>query len=229
MSYANFSYYNSDQNEGALKTPLISYKGEGTSEDPFRLVMLLRHADMADESTHEQARSLALQAINILDVAVSRVSIDLGVSSRGAIAGLKEALRTTSLKAQADTYYSAVVAILYGRRLIAAGIGHVNLWRWQQSAFSDLMQPTLAPLPPEASKSFILSSALGVGFDPESVQSCDISLDISDYAVIAIQSLQSLTDEYLLDGGQSTSDWLNKLVDWYQTKPTLLAVVGVTA
>ena len=229
MNDDHFAYRAADQIENSITFPLISHGGKGILADPFWLTMLLRHADFADESLPENARNRAQQILEALNEAVSRILLDADVSTEKAMVRLKEALGIASMIAQSDTYYSVLAAVLCDKRFVAVGIGHVNLWRWHEGIFESLIQPTVGHQSSEFPKRFLLNAALGIGFDPGKIQCCDVSLETRDRAVLAIQSRQNLSNENLGREEQSASEWLEKLVGWFQVRPSLLAVISGTA
>jgi hypothetical protein len=228
MNDDNFVYCTADQIANPISFPLISHRGKGGFTDPFRATLLLRHADFADESTPDNARTIALQILEVLDESVSRISVDAELSTESAKVELEVALKIASEIAQSDTYYSVLVVVLCDKRLVAAGIGHVNLWRWHKGIFESLIQPTVVHQSSDFPKRFLLTSALGIGFNPEMIQSCDVRLENKDCAILAVQARQSLSNENLGYEEQSASEWLDKLVSWFQIRPSLLAVVSAT-
>lgn len=224
----NFAYCTADQLANPISFPLISHSGKGDFADPFRATLLLRHADFADESTPENARIVALRVLQALDESVSRISVGVEPSTEKAMVELKAALETASKIAQSDTYYSVLVVVLVGKQLAAAGIGHVNLWLGHKGIFESLIQPTVIHQSSEFPKRFLLNSALGIGFNPAMIQSCDVKLENRDCAILALQARQNLSNEKLGYEEQSASEGLDKLVSWFQTRPSLLAVIGAT-
>ena len=227
MDYPTSVSFAAERYDAQLKIPVISHNGIGTRESPLRLTMILRHADMADESTPQEAHERAWGTSRIIDEALSQVPFDES-SSGEVVLKLKELLGKVRFTAQTDTYYSAAVTILGGGRFVAAGTGHVNLWRWSEGILTGLIRPSIIKLAQPSSKGYILASALGLGFAPEKVQTCDVSLEPLDHLVLALECVQDLDDQHRisLESIYSSRELLNEVTTQIQVKPALLAVIG---
>jgi hypothetical protein len=211
-----------ERTDPQLEISLISHDGIGTSDVPLRVSAILRHADMADESTSEEAYERALRISNDMHQALCETLWNESSS----VIELKDLLTTISRNAQADTYYSAAVAILSTKRFVAAGIGNVGIWRCSEKVSGSLIKPSIIRFPARSGKLSILSGALGIGFAPEKIQTCDVSLE-SGYAVLALQPAD-LDDQPLpkIEYIHSSNEALQDIVGRLQRKPALLAVIG---
>lgn len=151
--------------------PLWHAVGTGSAGDPLRVALLVRHSDMADEATPDEARHQAEQVLAALAAALAA-----GDSGR-----LAEALVETQPTALATgTYYSCLLAVLAGGHLAVAGVGKVGARLWGEELPRTLLAPTVLPGVPG-----VLTSALGLGFDPQAVATGGAELAAGRLAVLA--------------------------------------------
>lgn len=146
--------------------------GHATSDSPLLLALLVRHADMADEATPEQAMSqIELIFGHLLE---SLKSIAMPCTST-------HSLSTVLMSAQASaresgTYFSAMVAQVSDQWVCASGIGiaavHPSL-----SAVT-IRRGTLDSNRNHLKTSWV-DSALGIGFNPKKIRTFVQSIPVA--------------------------------------------------
>jgi hypothetical protein len=166
--------------------PFLCMTGAGTPGLPLRLVLLLRHTDMADETSMADAQRQTTEVAYTLDCALCQLTIE----ERPVAIELKDVFRTANAAAtRTGTYYSAIIALLVGDQLLAAGIGRATLRVQCADQVDELIQPTTQSLTPERQQGGLLKAALGVGFSDSAIQTCDSSLKALDSALLMIEQM----------------------------------------
>jgi len=201
----------------------VRVSGEGTESNPLRFAAVLRHADMADESSAAKRTSQTEDCIERLnrelDEVVKLRPANLNVSR------LKHILVTSNEAAKPmETYYSAIVGVRIGERMALAGIGHVAAWLFSQGECRTLITPTIMPIDNETSGPRVLTSALGVGFRPEGIQQSETRLEPKDFAAIAFQA-DLATESLGRENFENATQILDRLTENFSRNPAVLIVV----
>lgn len=192
----------------------VRLAGDATDSNPARLVLLRRHADMADETPAAEAladaESSAEKVARILDsVEPLRTRFDLVSVVEKAQEVVKES----------GTYYSVLVGVITASRVAAAGIGNVNMQLWR----SDRTEPLLNPTTVVVGRTCVLSSALGLGYDRDQVQTVDLSLSDDDRILVGVDA--DLAVLHPVHGRQSPTEVLEFIVERMNFDRS--AIVGV--
>lgn len=151
--------------------------GRGTRDDPAQLVLLHRHADMADETSPAEARrdvELGADEIARLLGEVRGEATPQGMES--VIARAHESLKG------GGTYYSAVIAVISGSRVVASGIGDVSARLWVGEEAQDVLNATTVTI----GNVRVLSSALGLGYERDRIQTAEVVLPAGSRMVIGV-------------------------------------------
>ncbi|HEX5734716.1 MAG TPA: hypothetical protein VF131_17930 [Blastocatellia bacterium] len=204
--------------------------GIGTSDEPLRLASIVRHPDMADESTLDEALLQTRQVVDALESALSAIKMDELISSTlDTSEELKQVLQVgDSTALHTGSYYSAGAAILAGTRLIIAGIGRIKVWLWSEQTLQVLIEPTVMLIPESPDASSILTSTIGIGFTRDKVQFAEAQLE-SDQLVVLEMGIDLLqVPESSGQEGKITSarSLLDRIERELQIKPPLIAVIG---
>jgi hypothetical protein len=163
--------------------PFLSMTGAGTQDLPLQLVLVLRHADMADETSIAAARVQTTEVAHALDHALSQLSAAEMLKT----IRLTDVLCTAhTVAVQTGTYYSAIAAVLVGDRLLAAGIGCTMLQVQRAERVDELLQPTTQNLTLSNEEGGLLRAALGIGFSEIEVHTCDTNLGASDGVILMV-------------------------------------------
>ncbi len=122
------------------------------------------------------------------------------------------------------SYYSAIIGIKIDSRIALAAIGHVKTWLYRDGEFRTLLEPTIIPIPNEGSGPRVLTTALGVGFNPEKIQRCVTDLRAKEFVVIAFETelVKESTDSEATD---DASQILDRLCDNITNKAPVVIVV----
>ena len=188
--------------------------GDATEETPARFIALHRHADMADElpvnAARQEVENSADELVKLLATLDANTIMDL-VSFVEKAHGIVQ---------RSGTYYSFLVAIVSTARVLAAGIGNVNVQLWT----SDGSRPVLRPTVQAVGDTRVLTSALGLGFDPRQIQAADLSLGDGDRIIVGIDAdVGSLQPVRTMPPGEV----LQHIVESVSTERS--AIVGVIA
>jgi hypothetical protein len=164
---------------GVFGINAVRVGGEATDQQPARLVLLHRHADMADEKTVDDARSEIERGADNLASALASVDTRVAASDLSmVIEKAQNALKDT------ETYYSVLVAMVRGRSVFAAGIGNMNMHLWEIDAVRPILSATMSLV----GSTRIMSSALGLGFAPERIQKAWLSLNAGDRIIMGVNA-----------------------------------------
>jgi hypothetical protein len=189
---------------------------DATGQNPARLVLLRRHADMADETPAAEARTDVERGAD--DVA----SILGSISSQGETFDLTSVVeKAHNVLKGSGTYYSILVAMVTMSRVIAAGIGDVTLQLWTEKGAEPMLKPTTVPV----GSTRVLSSALGLGFDVQRIQTANLSLGTGDRIIVSVAAEVSFFRPMQED--ESAADVLQRIVKAASFKQS--AIIGVIA
>jgi hypothetical protein len=152
--------------------------GNATDDSPARLVLLRRHADMADEISDIDARTDAERGAEMIASILEGVESGAGVDNLAAVLDqAQEALRASG------AYYSVLIAIVTTRRVTAGGIGNVTMRRWTPDRNDAVLDPTIT----RAGGTHILSGAPGLGYDRGHIQTADVVFDTTDRMLVGVE------------------------------------------
>jgi hypothetical protein len=199
---------------GGFGFSAVRIAGNATDDNPAKLVLLRRHADMADETPAAEARvdverGAARVARIIDDVDPLRTGSDLTSVLEKAQEALKES----------GTYYSVLVAVITTSRVVAVGVGNVSMQLWR----GDRSEPMLNPTTVVVGGTRVLSSALGLGYDRDQVQTADVSLGAEECILLGVDA--DLTVLHPMRGRQSATQLLEFVVDRVNVERSV--IVGV--
>jgi hypothetical protein len=157
----------------------VRISGDASDRHPARLILLRRHADMADDTPDVEARSDvergADKLAKILEDVGQRVT-KLEVAS--VIEKAQDALK------ESGTYYSVLVAVVTASRVVAAGIGNVNVQLWTSRGTQSMLNSTTVVV----GRTRVLSSTLGLGFDPDRIQTADLSINSGELVIVGVEA-----------------------------------------
>lgn len=190
--------------------------GAGTDRNPARLVLLHRHADMADETPAAEAQTDVERGADEVANILARVDAQPATS---ALASVVE--KAHNVLQGSGTYYSVLVAIVDTSRVIAAGIGSVNLQLWT----SEGAEPVLHSTTVAVGSIHVLSSALGLGFDAEQIQTASLSLNAGDRIIAGVHADMSFLKP--MRGTEPSSEVLQHIIEAANFERS--AIVGVIA
>jgi hypothetical protein len=157
----------------------VRVSGDASDRHPARLVLLRRHADMADETQDVDARSDVERGAGKLARILEDIDQPVTPSAPGsAVEKAQDALK------ESGAYYSALVAVVTTSHFVAAGIGNVNVQFWAKRGTQSILNPTTVIL----GRASLLSSALGLGFDPDRIQSADLSISSGDRIIVGVEA-----------------------------------------
>ena len=170
--------------------PYIRAEGLGTVSEPLRLAFLLRHPDMADSSTPEEAYAQTIEVGKALyDRLLTTQIVDEADQSPASMSQLEAVLAKANEDAvKTGTYYSVAAGIVGGGRLIAVGLGHVKFWLLHDKKFSVLLEPTVMRVAEQRPDAVVLTATLGKGFGLEKIRRCDVQLAPQQYVVLGMQT-----------------------------------------
>jgi hypothetical protein len=191
----------------------IRHAGDATDQDPARLVLLRRHADMADETSDIEARSDVERGADKLARILERVDQQL---TRAALASVVEKAQD-ALK-ESGTYYSVLVMVVAASRFVAAGIGNVDVRLWAGDGIQSIVNSTTVVV----GGARVLSSALGLGFDPDRIQSADLSISSGDRIIVGVETDVALVQPMR---GESPREVLKLILE--RTSFDRSAIIGV--
>jgi hypothetical protein len=190
--------------------------GDATDRNPARLVLLRRHADMADETPDVEARSDVERGADKL----ARILEDVDQRiTQSALASVVE--RSQDTLKEGGTYYSALVAVVTASRVVVAGIGNVNVHLWAKAGTQSMLNSTTTVL----GRTRVLSSALGLGFDPDRIQSADLMIYSGDRIIVGVEA--DLAVLHPTGARESPSDVLKLILERMSFERS--AIVGVIA
>jgi hypothetical protein len=190
--------------------------GDATDQNPARLVLLRRHADMADETPAAEARTDVERGADEVASALA------GISSQGETSDLTSVVeKAHNVLKCSGTYYSILVAMVTASRVVAAGIGDVSLQLWTGKGAEPMLKPTTVAVGPTR----VLSSALGLGFDVERIQTVNLSLGPGDRIIVSVDAELSFSRP--MQENESAADVLQRIVEAASFKRS--AIVGVIA
>ena len=166
---------------------LVRASGTGTLNDPFRMVLLLRHADWGDRSTRETAvPQTELMLATLHDQLAQIADVSSSANQSGA---LVHAVEVASVQAvQLNAYFSGAVVVGVKSQLAAASIGNVQAWRNINDEVVPLLTPTLFEVAGKSTS--FLTSAIGIGFAVEKVQRIGVQLAPGEDVVFALACSQ---------------------------------------
>jgi hypothetical protein len=209
--------------------PYIRAEGIGTASEPLRIACLLRHADMADESTLDEAYSQAMEVGNSLYERLLTIRTLNGLDDIQIMSQLEAALTSANEDAvKTGTYYSVAAGLVAGGRLVAVGLGHVKIWLLHDGEFSVLLEPTVMPVSEQRPDNVVLTAALGKGFSAKKISRCNVQLAPDHYAVLGMRT--DLTADPNSNGvvrakTSSLADLLTEIERQMRPKPPLTAIV----
>ena len=212
--------------------PLMRVNGMGDDTDPLRIAVVLRHLDMADETTPDQAHSQTAQVLAVLDSSLSLgVQNDLRKEKGNLPGALREVLLTANVAAlNTHSYYSAGVAFITHKHIALAGIGDVKAWLYNKEQVRVIMEPAVISPLDESNSAGLLTSALGVGFDATRIQSCQVEVEVDQFVIIGLKAeLPQLSEKLYLDHERDhivPAQLLSLILTKLQVQPPFLAVVG---
>ena len=111
----------------------VRVAGDATDQNPARLVLLRRHADMADETPASEARTDVERGADRVAHILSGVDSEAASDLTLVVEKAHNALQGSG------TYYSILVAIVATSRVVAAGIGNVNLQLWTNGGAQEVL------------------------------------------------------------------------------------------
>jgi hypothetical protein len=195
---------------GELAEPVIQISGFGNEEMPLCLVMVVRHADIADTTSRGQAQ---LQAIRVTQILRDEVGNRCSQASDPA-SDLSEVFQTANATAlESGAYFSCLVASIGPARLYAGGIGFSSVWLSTDGEMREVLGPNT--LQHEDMEAAVLTAALGSGgFRKEQVRVCDLNLDKDDAALMVISRgrFSGIADKSCVSGRRSSATDLLDLV-----------------
>ncbi|HZS49102.1 MAG TPA: hypothetical protein VFC63_28805 [Blastocatellia bacterium] len=213
----------------SIKRAFHLSSGVGTSDSPLRTVLILRHNDLADESTFQEADEKIQKTADELADALSQVIIETSNSSEKTLSNLIGVLEIGNMAAKADTYYSAIVALLAGKHFVASGIGNVSLCSYRKGKAERLISPSITQFGDSGSHINLMGAALGIGFSANKVRSCALQLAPSEIVVLGAEmqvDCDSLLDVEDLQDCPSLSILLRRILNHLAICPPLLAVIS---
>jgi hypothetical protein len=154
----------------------VHLAGDATDADPARIVLLHRHADMADETPDDVARAEVERGVYMIATLLG----DAGLVAN--VADLKRVLLTAQEQLGAVTYYSVLVGLVTTTRVVVAAIGDVNVYDWTEGRAERVLSATTV----EVGGARLLASALGLGYADDQVQAVEVSLAARGPVVIGI-------------------------------------------
>jgi hypothetical protein len=194
----------------------VRLSGDATDRHPARLVLLRRHADMADETPNTEAQSDvergADQLARLLEDVDRRVT-------RSVVASILQ--KAQDAVQASGTYYSVLVALITASRVVAAGIGNVNAQLWTSHGNRSMLSATTVVV----GGTRVLSNALGIGFDPDRIQSADLTIRRGDRVVVGVEA--DLAVLHPMSARESPSEVLDLILERINFERS--AIIGVIA
>lgn len=187
--------------------PFLAIEGVGTVEHPLLLTALLRHADFADETASWRIGDLTREVGRSLVGALAILSGEHR-SAPPPARKLHEVLIAGNTAARATgTYYSALVAVVSGSAIAAAGIGWSSLSLYREGEQRTVVASSTRTIPGAEP---VLTAGLGLGWDPEQAHAGSLHLAAGETAILLVG-----TDPAADDGEPSSPDqFLTKQLAW---------------
>jgi hypothetical protein len=192
----------------------VRVAGDGSDNNPSRLVLLRRHADMADETPAADARRDLEHGADI----VAHMLSELDLPARSSVlASVIEKAQATF--AGSGTYYSILVVVVTKWHVAAAGIGNVSMLLWRRARSVRILNPTTVAI----GNTSILSNALGLGYARNRVQRAEVAVSSDDRVLIGVET--DLAAVQPMHGAESARSLLHFVVQQLTFERS--AIIGV--
>jgi hypothetical protein len=187
--------------------------------------MILRHADFADEASSSQRWAETLACARYLDERLRNSLLNQNAASFDWLTELKAVLiDTNDVATKTGVYYSVAVAVKLGAHITASSIGHIKLWKFRDESLQAVIEPTIITLRDQPVSPALLTGTLGLGFDPERIQFCELELGVGDFAFIAMEA-DFVQQPRELAGLKSPKEVLERLEGALSNQPPIAVVM----
>lgn len=203
----------------------IRVQGSGIKTDPLLLAAVLRHADIADESSGSKRVKDTGLALSALATSLFQYEYDFERGGKPSIFALRKVFESANITvSQTDAYYSAAIAAKVGSSIAILSIGHTRVWKYREMAFESIVEPNVVSSDDLLDSSLLLTSALGLGFESEKIKGVELELDRGEFLLLVMNTNLRIDKDqpFVLD---LTQDFLGQLIDKFHTQPMMLAIL----
>ncbi|HET9711675.1 MAG TPA: hypothetical protein VFP64_07330, partial [Pyrinomonadaceae bacterium] len=207
--------------------PLVKFSGTGTEDEPLRLCLILSHPVMGSDKLIDDAYDDTSNSLAVLDNALNDIDVSVVKGSPTAVDVLKHVMQVANETSQrSGRFYSAAVAIHFSDWMVMAGIGHVKAWRSRKGKLEEVMQPTILRVGELPIHMAVPTATLGVGFDVNQIQGCELKLESNEVVLFAMQAELNLTDNVSTNfQNKAPAEVLNSALALFRLKPPSIAIV----